>query len=88
MGQVPPPPTDDFEKPHNLLLTNPPKELMTFLVYQQTFTFEISKEGGQKKITFHALPFNKLMQSWIITDISGSYVTNNDYAQMPQSKHD
>ncbi|KAF8228995.1 hypothetical protein L208DRAFT_1288755 [Tricholoma matsutake] len=76
------PPTDDFGKPHTLLLTNAPRELITYLLYQQTFAFKTSKEGGQKKIAFHALPFDKSMQSWIITNISGSYVANNHYARM------
>ena len=76
------PPSDDFGKPHTLLLMNPPNELATYLVYQQTFAFETSKEEGQKKIAFHALPFDKTVQTWIVTDITGNYVENNDYARM------
>lgn len=75
------PPSDDFGKPHVLLLAHPPEELATYLTYQQTFAFETSKEGGQKKIAFHALPFDKSVQTWIITDISGSYVTTDRYAK-------
>ena len=76
------PPSDDFGKPHILLLSNMTRELLAYLVYQQTFAFEMSKEDGQKKIAFHALPFDKTAQSWIITDISGSFVTDNDDVRM------
>lgn len=73
--------SDDFGKPHTLL-TNPPSKLTVYLIYQQTFPFETSKEEGQKKIAFHALPFDKTMQTWIVTDITGSYVENVDYTRM------
>ena len=58
------------------------RELLEYLVYQQTFAFEMSKKDRQKRIAFHTLPFNKTAQSWIITDISGSFVTDDNYARM------
>lgn len=76
------PPTNNFGKPHVLLLVNPTPKLVTYLLYQQNFAFEMSKGEGQKKIAFHALPFDKSFQMWIITDITGHYVTDNKYAKM------
>ncbi|KAF8236738.1 hypothetical protein L208DRAFT_1523895, partial [Tricholoma matsutake] len=76
------PPSNNFRKHHTLLLTHPPEELATYLIYQQTFAFKTSKEGGQKKIAFHALPFDKSVQTWIITDISRNYVTTDSNAKM------
>lgn len=75
-------PPDDFAKPHVLLLANPPTELSTYLLYQQTSAFETSKEDGQKKIVFYALAFDKLVQTWTITDITGNYITDDSFARM------
>jgi hypothetical protein len=60
-----------FLGPWTFILVNAPEAMRNFLVWQQTFPLS-------REIVFHALPFDNSIMSWVIMNISGSAVSNDD----------
>ncbi|KDQ22942.1 hypothetical protein PLEOSDRAFT_1087412 [Pleurotus ostreatus PC15] len=66
----------EFAKPHILLLHHGSPELRAYLLWYQTFAFQI--EG--RKIAFSALRFDAGVRPWFITDIVGRAVCDDPEA--------
>ncbi|KAF5376093.1 hypothetical protein D9615_007751 [Tricholomella constricta] len=64
----------DFEKPWTMILSGASDELRDYLLWHQTFAIH-------PELTFHALPFDKDLQSWIIMNISGDAVEDSAEAK-------
>jgi hypothetical protein len=66
--------TKEFVKPWAMFLANAATDIRNYLLWQQTFP--ISRD-----IVFHALPFDKNLMTWVITDLSGDSVKDDDEAK-------
>ncbi|KAF7416340.1 hypothetical protein PC9H_002605 [Pleurotus ostreatus] len=66
----------EFAKPHILLLQHGSPELRAYLLWHQTFAFQI--EG--RKIAFSALRFDANVRPWFITDIVGRAICDDPNA--------
>lgn len=63
----------EFARPHILLLQDGSPKLRTFILWYQTFAFQI--EG--RKIAFSALRFDENVRPWFIADITGQVVDDD-----------
>ncbi|KAF4576934.1 hypothetical protein EYR36_004918 [Pleurotus pulmonarius] len=66
----------EFSKPHILLLQHASPELRAYILWYQTFAFQV--EG--RKIAFSALKLDPEMRSWFITDMIGQAVSEDPAA--------
>ena len=68
---VVPPNRARFAKPFPYLLLNAPEPLCRLLLWQQTFAFQINS----KHLAFNAVSPDVQVESWVILNLSGSFVT-------------
>ncbi|KAF4596123.1 hypothetical protein EYR38_007497 [Pleurotus pulmonarius] len=66
----------EFSKPHILLLQHASPELRAYILWYQTFAFQI--DG--RKIAFSALKLDPEMRSWFIADMIGQAVSEDPAA--------
>lgn len=64
----------DFEKPWTMIMAGAEPALRDFLLWHQTFAVTAD-------LAFNALPFDKAVQSWVIMNISGDAVTDEENAK-------
>ena len=67
-------PRRDFAKPWAMILGGASDALWKYLLWYQTFAVNES-------LTFSAVPFDKMLQSWVIMTISGDAVKETDIAK-------
>jgi hypothetical protein len=60
----------DFDGPWPMILTGASDDLKAFLLWHQTFSVN-------DKLTFHAIPFDLDVESWVIMTISGDAVRDD-----------